>query len=157
MNLGNSLFHARKRRGLSQEDVAEKLGVSRQTISKWETGETIPDIRQCKRLAVLYQMSLDELIDFDINTAEIQEMIKKSGEKADEKINWTNEWGKKYPILTTYQTEVAVDVYAAALDGLLGQLQRDYGYDRLNALLVLKDILSKVWKDGAPVPSQEAP
>ena len=37
MNLGNSLFHARKRRGLSQEDVAEKLGVSRQTISKWET------------------------------------------------------------------------------------------------------------------------
>ena len=52
MNLGNSLFHARKRRGLSQEDVAEKLGVSRQTISKWETGETIPDIRQCKRLAV---------------------------------------------------------------------------------------------------------
>ena len=54
MNLGNSLFHARKRRGFSQEDVAEKLGVSRQTISKWETGETIPDIRQCKRLAVLY-------------------------------------------------------------------------------------------------------
>lgn len=39
-------------------------------------------------------MSLDELIDFDINTAEIQEMIKRSGEKADEKINWTNEWGK---------------------------------------------------------------
>ena len=38
MNLGNSLFQARKKRGLSQEDVAEKLGVSRQTISKWETG-----------------------------------------------------------------------------------------------------------------------
>ena len=112
MNLGNSLFHARKRRGFSQEDVAEKLGVSRQTISKWETGETIPDIRQCKRLAVLYQMSLDELIDFDINTAEIQEMIKKSGEKADEKINWTNEWGKKYPILLTYQGKVNIPNYA---------------------------------------------
>lgn len=41
MNLGNSLFHARKRRGLSQEDVAEKLGVSRQTISKWETGDSL--------------------------------------------------------------------------------------------------------------------
>lgn len=37
MNLGNSLFHARKKCGLSQEDVAAKLGVSRQTISKWET------------------------------------------------------------------------------------------------------------------------
>lgn len=48
MNLGNSLFNARKRCGLSQEDVAEKFGVSRQTVSKWETGETIPDIFQSK-------------------------------------------------------------------------------------------------------------
>jgi len=44
MNLGNSLFHARKKCGLSQEDVAEKLGVSRQTISKWEAGTTMPDL-----------------------------------------------------------------------------------------------------------------
>ena len=41
MSLGNSLFQARKKSGLSQEDVAEKLGVSRQTVSKWETDETI--------------------------------------------------------------------------------------------------------------------
>lgn len=94
MNLGNSLFHARKRRGLSQEDVAEKLGVSRQTISKWETGETIPDIRQCKRLAVLYQMSLDELIDFDINTAEIQEMIKSPMRKQTKKSTGQMSGGK---------------------------------------------------------------
>ncbi len=38
MNLGNNLFQARRNVGLSQEIVAEKLGVSRQTISKWETG-----------------------------------------------------------------------------------------------------------------------
>ena len=46
MSLGNRLFHARKKQGLSQEDVAGKLGVSRQTVSKWETDETLPDIRQ---------------------------------------------------------------------------------------------------------------
>lgn len=44
MNLGNNLFQARKKAGLSQEAVAEKLGVSRQTISKWETDETLPDV-----------------------------------------------------------------------------------------------------------------
>lgn len=37
MSLGNHLFHARKKKGLSQEEVAEKLGISRQTVSKWET------------------------------------------------------------------------------------------------------------------------
>ena len=48
MGLGNHLFHARKKKGLSQEEVAGKLGVSRQTISKWETDETLPDIRDRK-------------------------------------------------------------------------------------------------------------
>ena len=73
MNLGNSLFHARKKCGLSQEEVAERLGVSRQTVSKWETDETLPDIRQSKRMALLYNLSLDELIDFDIDVREIHE------------------------------------------------------------------------------------
>ena len=41
MNLGTNLYNARKKSGLSQEEVAEKLGVSRQTISKWETGGSL--------------------------------------------------------------------------------------------------------------------
>ena len=49
MKNGENLFQARKEAGLSQEQVAEKLGVSRQTISKWETNETIPDIFQAKK------------------------------------------------------------------------------------------------------------
>jgi len=60
MSLGNNLFKARKKKGLSQEEAAERLGVSRQTISKWEVDETLPDIRQSKNLAVLYGLSLDE-------------------------------------------------------------------------------------------------
>lgn len=67
MMLGSSLFHARKRTGLTQEEVAECLGVSRQTIGKWETDETLPDIRQSKRLATLYGTTLDELIAFDLD------------------------------------------------------------------------------------------
>ena len=59
---------------LSQEDVAAKLGVSRQTISKWETDETVPDIRQSKKMSVLYKISLDDLIDFDIDVSGIREL-----------------------------------------------------------------------------------
>ncbi len=70
------------------------MNVSRQSVSKWEGDETIPDIRQAKKMAVLYHLSLDELIDFDINMTEIQEMIEKSSEETNEKINWTNAWGK---------------------------------------------------------------
>ena len=63
MNLGNSLFHARKKRGLPQEEVAQKIGVSRQTISKWETNETIPDIYQSKKMAKLYNVSTEYVDD----------------------------------------------------------------------------------------------
>lgn len=89
MSLGNSLFNARKKSGLSQEEVAEKLGVSRQTISKWELDETLPDIRQSKKLSNLYHLTLDELIDFDIDIKEIEQMIKNTDEKKEEQIDWT--------------------------------------------------------------------
>lgn len=147
MSLGKSLFNARKKSGLSQEDVAEKLGVSRQTISKWETDETLPDIRQSKKLAVLYHLTLDELIDFDADVKEIEDMIEKTSEETQKKIDWTKVWSKKYPVLGTYQEIVNIDDYAVELRRLLKKLRIDYGYNDVDALLVLKDILSKVWKD----------
>lgn len=147
MNLGNSLFHARKRYGLSQEAVAEKLGVSRQTVSKWETDETVPDIRQSKKMAMLYNISLDELIDFDIDMKEIQEAIDRTNEEAEEKINWTNAWGKRYPILLEYQTKVNIPQYAHRIGVMLDELKEEYGFSEQNAMLVLKDILYNVWKN----------
>ncbi len=147
MSLGNSIFQARKKCGLSQEAVAEKLGVSRQTVSKWETDETVPDIRQSKKMAVLYHVSLDELIDFDIDLKEIQEAIDRTTEKVEEKINWTNVWGKKYPILLQYQKDVNISDYASRIDMMLDELKREYNYSEQDAMLVLKDILSNVWKN----------
>lgn len=147
MGLGNNLFQARKKKGMSQEEVAEKLGVSRQTISKWETDETLPDIRQSKKLSVLYGLSLDELIEFDIDVKEIQEIIDKTSEKVSDKIDWTKAWGKKYPILTQYQSQVDISFYASELRRLLNDIEKKYGYNDLDSLLVLKDILAKVWKN----------
>ncbi len=146
MNLGNSLFHARKKCGLSQEEVAEKLGVSRQTISKWETGETLPDIRQSKRLALLYRLTLDELIDFDLDVQEIEQAIARSDEKRDEKIDWTKAWGKKYPILLEYPNQVNIEYYEVRLNAMLQTMRDEYRYSELDAMLVLKDILAQVWK-----------
>lgn len=147
MKLGESLFQARKRCGLTQEEVAEKLGVSRQTVSKWETDETLPDIRQSKRMALLYHVSLDDLIEFDIDVKEIEEIIERTSDEKVEKIDWTRTWGKKYPVLNRYQGEVDTADYAVQLGVLLDRLEERYGYDELDAFLVLKDILAKVWKD----------
>ena len=146
MNLGNSLFHARKKSGLSQEEVAEKIGVSRQTISKWETNETVPDIYQSKKMAKLYKISLDELIEFDIDLQEIEEMIDKSDEKLNEKVNWTNAWGKKYPILLKYQTEENTSNYAFRITKMFDEIKNEYGYSKQDAMLVLKDILYQSYK-----------
>ena len=147
MSLGNSLFDARKKKGLSQEEVAEKLGVSRQTISKWETEETVPDIYQAKKLAKIYGLSLDELIDADLDQKEIEEVIKNTDEKKEAKINWTNAWSKKYPVLAAYQQEVDIDRYARQIREILTDLQVKYHYNNLDSMLVLKDILYHEWKD----------
>lgn len=145
MRFGINLSKARKKSGLSQEDVAAKLGVSRQTISKWELDETLPDICQAKKLAGLYHMTLDELIDLDPDVQEIQEAIDRVSAEAQKKVDWTAVWGKKYPVLTTYAQTVDVADYAARLHQLLDSLRERYGYNELDALLVLKDILGHTW------------
>ncbi|WP_423363019.1 helix-turn-helix transcriptional regulator [Mycoplasma sp. P36-A1] len=146
MRLGNNLIKARKKSALSQEEVAEKLGVSRQTISKWELEETIPDIRQAKKLASIYHISLDELIDIDLDVQEIQKVITETNDKVTNKIDWNKAWSKKYPILSEYKQQVNSEYYAKQLKILLNDLKKQYNYSDLDALLVLKDILVTVWK-----------
>lgn len=146
MSLGSSLYQARKKSGLSQENVAEKLGVSRQTISKWETDDTLPDIRQSKRLAVLYGVTLDELIDYDFDEQQAAQMIESVSDEAQAKIDWNKVWSKKYPVLAVYHEKVKLGDYAPQLREMLTQLRVDYGYNHTDALLVLKDILARVWK-----------
>lgn len=145
MRLGESLAQARKKAGLTQEAVAEKLGVSRQTISKWETDETLPDIRQSKKLADLYQVTLDELVTFDFEVQELTEMIDRVSDEVVEKVDWTAVWAQKYPILARYPQEMDTAPYAEALRALLAQLQREQGYSEEDCFLVLKDILGSLW------------
>ena len=145
MSLGSSLFQGRKQSGMSQEAVAEKLGVSRQTVSKWETDETLPDIRQAKRLAMLYGLTLDELIDFDLDVQELEHVVRNTSEEVQQKVDWNKLWAEQYPVLASYRKEVDVDQYTPALRELLRKLSADHGYSELDAFLVLKDILAGLW------------
>ncbi|MBR1810864.1 MAG: helix-turn-helix domain-containing protein [Clostridia bacterium] len=53
----------RKKLGFSQESLAERLGVSRQTVAKWESGESIPDIQRCADMAEIFDVTLDDLVN----------------------------------------------------------------------------------------------
>lgn len=61
----DNLVSVRKMHGFSQDELAEKIGVSRQTLSKYETGESLPDIERCKLLAEVLDVSLDDLANYD--------------------------------------------------------------------------------------------
>lgn len=63
----DNLTQLRKMRSLTQEDVAEIAGVSRQAVAKWESGETVPDLEKCKLLADAFGVSLDDLANHQNN------------------------------------------------------------------------------------------
>ncbi len=60
--LGDKIINERKKHKLSQEELAEMIGVTRQTISNWELNETSPDLKQAQKLSNIFDISLDELI-----------------------------------------------------------------------------------------------
>lgn len=62
MDLGGTIYRLRTERNLSQGDLAEALGVSRQSVSKWETGGSVPDLEKLVKLSQLFGVSLDELV-----------------------------------------------------------------------------------------------
>jgi AbrB family looped-hinge helix DNA binding protein len=64
-NIASNLRHLRNQTRLSQEEVAEKIGVSRQAVAKWENGDSLPDIINCEALADLFDVSLNDLVRYD--------------------------------------------------------------------------------------------
>lgn len=70
-HLARNLSGLRQASGLSQEKVAEAVGVTRQAVAKWELGESTPDVLHCDALAELYGVSLDDLLHFDQKGASV--------------------------------------------------------------------------------------
>lgn len=91
MEIGNQLKNHRARLGLSQEELAERVYVTRQTISNWETGKSYPDIHSLLLLSGLFQVSLDQLIKGDVK--QMKEEIQKS------EIDRFKRWGNLFTVL----------------------------------------------------------
>lgn len=70
MGFSENLVELRKLNNYSQEDLAERIGVSRQTLSKYETGESLPDIEKCRQLAEVFSVTVDDLISYEKNDEE---------------------------------------------------------------------------------------
>ena len=61
----DNLSHLRRLNHMTQEDIAEKLGVTRQAVAKWESGETIPDLEKSRQLAEIFGVSLDDMANYE--------------------------------------------------------------------------------------------
>ena len=71
--IGMNLKYFRKKEGLSQEELAEKIEVSRQSVAKWESGETLPDIVKCREVANLFGTTIDNLINYSFEEEKLIE------------------------------------------------------------------------------------
>ena len=86
MKLHEKIFNQRKLKGFSQEELAEKLGVSRQAVSKWETGEALPEITKLKGLAEVFGVTTDYLLNDNEDSFKRQEA--KTADPFDRFYNW---------------------------------------------------------------------
>lgn len=82
IEIANRLVELRKKSGLSQEELADKLGLSRQAVSKWERAEASPDTDNLICLAKLYNVSLDDLLKTDVP---VDDIVREQKEKTEEK------------------------------------------------------------------------
>lgn len=99
IEIANRLIKLRKKNGYSQEELADKLGISRQAVSKWERAEASPDTDNLICLAKLYGVSLDELLSTDEGIDKIvKEQVKDDSEEKDSSITLEDDDGSKVVI-----------------------------------------------------------
>lgn len=127
MKLNEKIFYCRRKAGLSQEALAEELGVSRQAVSKWETGDAVPEIGKLLALAKTFDVTTDWLLSEEepeeksYNTNYYQETASWGSSTADfsaERDNTTS----------AERFEKAADDWMDRVPGILGKMVRKFGW-----------------------------
>lgn len=120
MKLNEKIFYCRRKAGLSQEALAEVLGVSRQAVSKWETGDAVPEISKLLSLAKTFEVTTDWLL-----SEEEPEEENASTNYYQEEVNWGA--GEK-TISSAERFEQAADDWMERVPGILGKMVRKFGW-----------------------------
>ena len=126
MDIGNQIRERRQRLGLSQDELAQKLYVSRVTVSHWETGRTLPDVQSMLLLANLFGTTIDEMVRGDVD--EMREMVEKGEQQR-----------KAFAIALG-----AVEVTVIAVLSFMATAGRDYLDSALRLLLAVLVLASAV-------------
>lgn len=87
MELGNKIIKLRKKEKLSQESLADKLNVTRQTISNWELNITKPDINQIKKISKIFNISIDELLENELKSNDKKKAVSNENNSTKRNIN----------------------------------------------------------------------
>ena len=160
MTFGEKLKNARKEAGLSQEQLAEKLSVSRSAVAKWETDNGMPDVNNLKAMASLLNTSIDYLLDEDekLTFNETREPIElesyektgKCRDKKDAAVYWKYRDAEAiYPLIRSKKLSVKENLLDIVTSRGVSQLA-DYANNSDGYYLVIKDnkqILVRVSKD----------
>jgi transcriptional regulator with XRE-family HTH domain len=141
MSLGEKLLDLRKKAGFSQEEVAEKVDVSRQTVSKWETDQTVPELIKAKLLSQLYNVSYDYLISGSPIGGDLTSI-----EMIVDEIDWTGAWSKKYPILASYHGMRGIESYKEQISDIYDNFKTELNSSDMDTVLILKDILYQKYR-----------
>jgi transcriptional regulator with XRE-family HTH domain len=141
MAFGKKLFELRKQAGFSQEMLAEKVGVSRQTVSKWELNEVQPEMIKGKLLAELYGVTYDSLINDTPNVTKITDMAAVVDE-----IDWTSAWSEKYPILTKYHEDPKAKLYIKRIFEMYDEMKKEMDLSEVDTFLAMKDMVYQRYK-----------
>ena len=124
MDLGKNIAKARKNAGMTQEQLAEKLQVARQTVSKWEAGVTVPTVPGLVKLAEVLQTDCNSLLAKEEKQPEIKQT----------ETGYVVDWTKLYPILVTYQQEMDCTPYEAQFAGTEGYFRKNI-FQRIPAVI----------------------
>lgn len=116
IEIASRLAKLRKEKGLSQEDLADKLGISRQAVSKWERAEASPDTDNLILLARLYDVSLDTLLSTDAKDEEIKtEVVDSIKKEEDDKHDYDNKEESKNLVINIIRSVYTLLVVIAYL------------------------------------------